>query len=307
MTPFPDLNLHHLRYAWVVAREGSITGAARRLGVAPSTVSAQVAALEARLGFSLFIRRGNRLELTAEGDLVQRYAGEIVGLTDRLVHAVTGDAPGQGRAGHPPRATRLAVGITETLPILTAHALLAPVLALPPEALRLTVRVGAVSSLLGDLGSRVLDVILTDAPVSPSAPVRVVSRHLADSTLTLFAAPALAERLAPEFPRSLDGAPFLLHTENAALRAALDGWFVREGIRPLVTAEVEDVGLLQLLGQDGRGVFAAPSLVAERIEAHYGVRRLGAIEGVLQRFDAVLLPNREANPALEALLSGAAR
>lgn len=302
--PFPDLNLHHLRYAWVVAREGSITRAARRLGVAPSTVSAQVSALEARLGFQLFLRRGNRLELTAQGELVQRYAGEIVGLTDRLVDAVGGKAAGEPAGAEAPRVVRLAVGITETLPVLTAHALLAPVLALSPEHLRLTVRVGPLAALLGDLGSRVLDVILTDTPVAPSAPVRVVTRHLAASALTLFAAPELAERLAPGFPASLDGAPFLLHTENAALRAALDGWFVRQGIRPRVTAEVEDVGLLQLLGKEGRGVFAAPSLVKDRVRDHYGVCDLGEVDGVTQRFDAVLLPHRASNRALDALLSG---
>ena len=59
-----DLNHHHLRSFWVVAREGSITRASETLGVTPSTVSMQVAALEDALGVRLFRRIGNRLEIT---------------------------------------------------------------------------------------------------------------------------------------------------------------------------------------------------------------------------------------------------
>jgi LysR family transcriptional regulator, transcriptional activator of nhaA len=293
-----DLNLHHLRYAWTVAREGSIRRAADRMGVTASTVSAQVSALESRLGASLFLRHGNRLELTPQGELVLRYANEIFTLAERLVTAVVGDG-GPGSAG----VVRLALGMTETLPILTARTLLAPVLALPPEGLHLTIRVGPLPTLLGELGGRVLDAVLTDTAVAPSAPLRVIAHPLATSPVALFAEPGLAERLRPGFPFSLDGAPFLLHTEHAALRAALDGWFARLGIRPLVTAEVEDVGFLQLLGQDGRGVFAAPALVAEGVMAQYRVEQLGVADGVTQDFHALILPGRGPNPALDRLLS----
>jgi hypothetical protein len=52
------LNYHHLLYFWTVAREGSVTAAARRLGLAQSTVSGQLRRLEQRLGHPLFQRQG---------------------------------------------------------------------------------------------------------------------------------------------------------------------------------------------------------------------------------------------------------
>jgi len=296
-----DLNLHHLRSFWFVAREGSMTRGAEALGVTPPTLSTQVAALEEALGLRLFRRHGNRLEITRQGLLVQRYAAEIFTLSQRLVEVATGQEEGLEQ-----RRLRLAVGIADTLPLLSAHILLEPALALPPDEVRIVLRVGTQAALLGALGSRTLDLVLTDAIIPPTAPVRVESHLLASGGVLLFAAPALARTLREGFPGSLDGAPFLLHTENTALRAGLDRWFARERIRPFVAAEVEDVAFLQLLGQNGRGVFAAPALAESWIVRQYGVEALGVAEGVSESFHGVVLSRSQANPAVEAVLRGSA-
>ena len=47
------INLKHLHYFHEVAREGSLTGAARRLHLAPQTLSSQVRELERSLGRTL--------------------------------------------------------------------------------------------------------------------------------------------------------------------------------------------------------------------------------------------------------------
>ena len=163
-----DLNLHHLRYFWAVAREGSISGAAGSLGVTAPTVSTQVAALERELGVVLFRRRGNRLEITPRGRMVQRYASDIFALSRDLLEAVKEGEGGEG--GKAP--TRLSVGISDSLPLLSAHHLLAPVLAVPPAQQRLTLRVDKVPALLGGLSARTLDVVLAETPTGPTAPGR---------------------------------------------------------------------------------------------------------------------------------------
>ena len=67
----PDFNYRHLHYFWVVAREGGLSRAAERLGMAVQTVSAQVRALEADLGCALLKPAGRGLTLTEAG-LVER-------------------------------------------------------------------------------------------------------------------------------------------------------------------------------------------------------------------------------------------
>ncbi len=289
-----ELNHHHLHYFWVVAREGTITAAAEVLGVTAPTVSMQVSALERDLGVPLFERRGSRLEITQAGRTVQRFASDIFALSRDLLDAVTGD--GHGASG------RFAVGISDSLPLLSAHRLLEPALAVPPEELRVILRADKAGPLLGALIARTLDLVLTDTPGSPTDPVRTHSHLLEESDVLLFGTPELAARYAPGFPESLQGAPFILHTENTPLRRGLDAWFARLGIRPMVTAEVEEVGLLQLLGQQGRGLFAAPGLVSDLIKLRYGVEVVGRAEGVRERFFALTLEGQPPNQGVRALL-----
>jgi DNA-binding transcriptional LysR family regulator len=65
----------------VAARALSFTHAARSLGYAQSSVTAQIKSLEEDLGTALFNRVGNRLELTEPGQRFLVYAERILALT----------------------------------------------------------------------------------------------------------------------------------------------------------------------------------------------------------------------------------
>ncbi len=69
------LNYHHLRYCWMVAREGGLTKAAAKLYVSQPTISAQISALEGVLGEKLFRRTGRNLRLTDVGQNVLELCG----------------------------------------------------------------------------------------------------------------------------------------------------------------------------------------------------------------------------------------
>src|SRR6516164_2714799 len=97
------LNFHHLRYFWTVAREGSVSRAAKKLRLTQPTVSEQLRLLQDALGAQLFRRDGRGLALTETGQLVLRYADEIFALGSQLVGAVEGKPMG--------RPARLTVGI----------------------------------------------------------------------------------------------------------------------------------------------------------------------------------------------------
>lgn len=290
----PDLNYHHLHYFWVVAREGTITRAADLLGVTQPTISAQISVLEDSLGVHLFRRRGNRLELTDTGRIVQEHASTIFRVGERISEAVK-----HGQSSGP---TRFAVGVAESVPLLSAHRLLEPALSHSSDELRIVLRVGQRDRLLAALAARTLDFVLTDSALGPSEPVEAHTHAIHKSDALIFGTPELIASLPAPFPEGLEGAPFVLHTENTPLRRGLDAWFASHAIRPRVSAEVEDVGFLQLLGQDGRGFFVAPSLVREEICSRYGVEVVGAAEGVKEHFFGITLDREPAHPAVRALL-----
>jgi len=64
----PSIAWDDVRFFVAVAREGSLSGAARTLSVEHSTVARRVAALEARIGVRLFDRLPRSWTLTSEGE-----------------------------------------------------------------------------------------------------------------------------------------------------------------------------------------------------------------------------------------------
>lgn len=76
------LEIRVLRYFLAVAREGSVTRAARALHLTQPTLSRQIRELEEELGQTLFSRVGRELSLTREGLLLRQRAEEIVGLAE---------------------------------------------------------------------------------------------------------------------------------------------------------------------------------------------------------------------------------
>jgi LysR family transcriptional activator of nhaA len=293
------INFLHLRYFWVVAREGSITAAARVLSVTQPTVSTQIQKLEASIGAPLLHRFGNRVELTETGRLVQDYASEIFSLAEAMETAVRDD---RAEVGH-----RFAVGIVDSLPLLSAYRLLEPGLALPDEDLRVDLRVGKRDRLLAALAARTIDLVLSDSPAGPNALVRTRDHLLVDSEVTVFGSPQLAATLSGPFPDCLQGAPFLLHTESTPLRRGLDTWLARKGIQPRVAGEVEDVALLQVLGRTGRGFFIAPTLVEDEVCRRYDVQKIGRLDGVVERFFGITLQDVPLSPGIQRVLRSGSR
>lgn len=83
--------LTHLRAFHLVATAGSFTLAARTAGVSQPTLSAQVRALEAAYGVSLFDRRGRGVQLTPLGQSLHQIAMRMFAAEDEARALLTGN------------------------------------------------------------------------------------------------------------------------------------------------------------------------------------------------------------------------
>ena len=119
------------------------------------------------------------------------------------------------------------------------------------------------------------------------------------------AAPRLAATLRRGFPRSLDGAPFLLPGAPSAVRRTLEEWFTAQRIRPQIVAELDDSALAKDFGKQGLGVFATPSVIEEEVRQTYGVRAVGRAEAVRQQFYALSVERKIKHPAVAAIRESA--
>lgn len=286
------LNYHHLLYFWAAAREGSIAGASRRLLLSQPTISGQIHALEDSLGEKLFSKAGRGLVLTDVGRVVYSYAEEIFSLGHELQSVL------KGRPRE--RPARLNVGISDALPKLVVYRLLKPAFDLT-DPIQISCFEDKPDRLLADLSSHILDIVLSDAPVSGAVRVRAYSHLLGTCGVSVFARPQLAAKYRKGFPKSLDGAPFLLPLATSNMRRQLDQWMDEQKIHVRMVAEFQDSALAQVFGQEGRGLFAGPSVIEQEMREYYNVSVVGRIERVVESFYAISVERKLKNPAVVAI------
>lgn len=293
MSGMDKLNLRHLHYFWVIAREGSIARAAESLELTPQTLSGQLATFESALGNALFRRANRSLQLTDFGQTVFRYADDMFQTAQALADVLR----------QPPenRPLGLSVGIAASIHKLIAYRLTEPALALPREV-RLSCHTGDTEVLLKRLGQRELDVVLTDRQPGSGDVGQVRSYRLASSSMSLFAAPELADRLSANFPQSLDHQPFLATSLDAPYTSALMNWFASQNIRVNVVAEVDDSALIKVFGREGVGYFAAPTVIRDEVCRQYEVVHIARIDEVRDTLYAVTRTRGGHNAAVAELL-----
>jgi LysR family transcriptional activator of nhaA len=292
------LNYHHLFYFWKVVRAGSITKACEELRLAPPTVSAQLRRLEDQMGEKLLSRSGRSLVPTEMGRVVFRYAEDIFGLGLELMDAVKRRPTG--------KPLRLVIGVDDVLPKEIAHALIEPAMRLP-ETVRLLCREAGLERLVAELALHELDVVLSDAPAAPSLNVRAYNHPLGESEVVWMGTPAIARAYRRGFPKSLDGAPILLPTDDSAIRLGIDQWCAAQGIRPVIVGEFEDYALLRVFGRGGTGAFPVFQIVEKQLKRLYGLERIGPAKGGTGRFYAISVETEVRHPAVAAICDAARR
>ena len=268
-----------------------MTRASEKLHVSQPTISGQIRELELALGEKLLRRSGRAVVLTDAGRMVYRYADEILALDRELLGAVKGG---------PRRAGRLAVGLTMVVPKLIAYQMIEPALRLP-EPIRLECVEERLDRLLAELAVYALDLVLADAPAPPAVKVRAYSHLLGECGVSILGAETLAAAHRKDFPRSLNGAPFLLPSEDSALRLSLEDWFRDHGVQPRVVGTFDDSALLDTFGQAGAGLFAMPSAIEAEVKRQYKVRVVGRLGAVRQRFYAITVERKLRTPAVLAI------
>ena len=166
------MDWNHVRAFHATAATGSLSAAARRLGLTQPTLSRQVLALEADLGVALFERRGRKLVLTQIGmDLLEhtRIMGDAA---DNVALAASGRIQEIGG--------RVSISVTDTY---AAYILPGIIERIRSEAPQITVVIVA-SNELSDLHRREADIAVRH--VRPDRP-GLVGQHIRDTEAHFYA------------------------------------------------------------------------------------------------------------------------
>ncbi|MEO0669715.1 MAG: LysR family transcriptional regulator [Pseudomonadota bacterium] len=286
------LNLHHLRLFRAVARDGTLTGAARGLNISQSAVSTQIKALEASLGQNLFERAGRALILTEAGRIALDHAEEIFRAAEDLSATLK-------TAGIKRQALR--VGALATLSRNFQIAFLEPIMRRPD--VEVVLRSGAQETLLRGLDAMALDVVLTNLIPARDAASPYLVHRLDEQPVSLIGTPERALPIPATVPDIVAAHPLVLPTPESSLRAGFDALLDRLGLLPRIAAEADDMAMLRLLTRADVGVAVIPPIVVQDELASGRLVEFARLDEVTEVFCAVTITRRFNNPLLAEVLN----
>ncbi|MDY7580822.1 LysR family transcriptional regulator [Pseudomonas sp. CCI3.1] len=219
-----------------IAESGSLSAAARRLGLSPMTVSRRLATLEGELGVRLFHRTTRSVSLTAEGETFVPFATTLLEASEGARVSLKSNA---GTASGVLKVTAPSVfGQSVIMPLI-------PDLLAEHPALRVDL---TLSDSIVDIVGLGIDVAIRIATLRDSA---LIARPLAPNPRVLCASPAYLKH---------HGIPATMDALSGHRRIALHGmpyWpFMRDGDAVAIRAE---------------GVFSANSVEAVRAASRQGL------------------------------------
>lgn len=236
------MNLHHLKYFLVIAEEGSLSAASKKLLVGQPALSAQLKNFEEWLGVELFKRTGKRLHITPSGEFVLKYARAIKNLEDELlVNLQHSDEMGK---------KELVLGAQESVPKTIIAQAISKIKSI--RSVRLKVFEGTGEELFASLNQGRIDFFIGNfKPLNQGKEMYYLP--LAKENVSVWGAKKF-HSLKKGFPKSLDGKPFILPGLQNPVRHDFEKVMMQKGIGFDVSIEAQDTALQKELAARGEGL-----------------------------------------------------
>lgn len=208
------MEIQELKYFCAVASEGSLSKAAQKLHYAQSNLSTRIMQLEQELESPLFYRNNHGVTLTPKGELLRKYATNLINLAEETIIAVRDDATAQGT---------LKIGSMESIVVAYLPEFLAGFREKNPHV-TVQVESGTTESIL----QGVLEHRLNGAFVA--GPIRhpeLFTRQVRTERLCLIASKNLVS--GNDIPAAL-AQPLLVFPHGCSYRMTLEHWMKDEGL-----------------------------------------------------------------------------
>jgi len=246
-----QVNFKALRAFHAVVVAGSVTEAARRLGMTQPSVSRMLAQLEEQIGFDLFYRDHGRLVPTQDGSLLFEEVDLSLGSMERvysLIRDIADYRVGQLSLVAPPSFSE---GI---LPDIVAAFLQRF------PRVRIAIDSRSAETAKAMIATRTVDAGFIKLPLD--RPDLHAERVVTSSTACVMAATHRLAGASELTPALLRGEPLILLGLGRASRGQIDNAFLREGVRPEVRVETHTVASACALAARGLGVALVNELLA---------------------------------------------
>ena len=259
------LNLNHLFYFYIVAKEGSIKEASEKVHVTQPTISDQIKLLEEYLGCNLFERKHRGLFLTDHGKMALKYAESIFDLSSELTARL------RNNLEYPKRT--LDIGISHNLSNFLISDGLRPLF--NQKEVRINVKEDSRIHLLAELEEGHLDMIFTDQ--KENLPFGL-SYYGLGKNKTYVVAHKKYKGGRKGFPKSLNQIPYFSYTSDSSAKYEIDIFFAKHSLSPRTIGEADDIDLLQMVTEEGLAFTIVPEVAKNRFCLNKDVVALGEVK-----------------------------
>jgi LysR family transcriptional activator of nhaA len=281
----PWINYHHLYYFKIIAEEGTVSAAAKKLRLGQPTLSSQLKQFEDAIGFSLFERRKKRLFLTEHGEMALEYAREIFKMGSEMLEVLQ-DRP-------KPQKSTLHLGALDSVPKRVVSQIVRRALKLAP--CRITLSEGRPEELLKGLLQHRMDLVIMDFLPNGLDRKELAHCSISVSEVGFFGAQSF-RRLRSGFPRSIEGEPVILPTFDSKLRGDLENWAEKEGVSLNVVIETQDVAVKKLMAVHGLGLIPAAIHSVAGLVKNKELFEIGKTKGIQEELYLISARRKIENP-----------
>jgi DNA-binding transcriptional LysR family regulator len=283
------VTLSQLRAFERIVRLGSFHAAARELKLSQPSVSLRIRELEGVLQTPLFVRRGPRVTLTAEGHALVEYADRVLDATGEMIERFRTRDPLKGM---------LRLGMNETFALVCLPELLRRLEQTYPQ-IRTSVFVGDTGQASRKLDAQELDIAIVS---EPSVAKHVKQEPLGKNEFGWFtsAVADLPRRVLS--PSDLRSYHLIVPPPPARLHTTISQWFADAGTRPARVSMCNSISATIETVLHGTSIGILPVRVMQDHLDRKTVKRLRVLPKVPAHRVSICYQISEFGPALKLLV-----
>jgi DNA-binding transcriptional LysR family regulator len=284
-----NVTLSQLRAFERIVRLGSFHAAARELKLSQPSVSQRIRELEGVLQTPLFVRRGPRVSLTAEGHALVEYADRVLSAAGEMVERFSTRDPLKGM---------LRMGVNESFALVCLPELLRRLEQRYP-AIRASVFVGDTGVVSAKLDAQELDIAVVS---EPSVARHVRQEPLGSNEFGWFTSAGFALPRRVLSPSDLRQFHLIVPPPPARLHATVARWFADADVRPVRVSTCNSISATMLSVLHGTAIGLLPARIMQDELAKRTVKQVRVLPKVPAHRVSICYQISEFGPGLKVLV-----
>jgi LysR family transcriptional activator of nhaA len=242
------INFNHLHYFLTIAEEGSIVSASKKLNITQPALSHQLKLLEQDLGKKLFDRKGRRLVINENGEVVLEHASKIFRQSEEMLATLESQTMTSKNI--------VKIGVVPWISKSVVSSFLK--FFLSKQNILTEVYEDNIEYLGKDLEHKQYDLILCDSSYHIIQNKNFSAYPIGSTSIICIASPQLSIKSGKNFGKNLKNHKIISYLESSSLRNTVDNFLGHHDLKDNIIAEYTSIDMIINTLLNGRYVSFVP-------------------------------------------------